>query len=54
MNPCMKISGGFRSERGARDSAPLRNVQSTEWKQGRNRIEAHLQGPAVLLNGLRC
>ena len=50
----MKISGAFRSERGAQDFATLRSVLSTAQKQGRNRIEALLQGPAVLLNGLRC
>ena len=50
----MKISGAFRSEQGAQDFATLRSVLSTAQKQGRNRIEALLQGPAVLLNGLRC
>ena len=50
----MKISGAFRWERGAQDFARLRSVLSTAQKQGRNRVEALLQGPAVLLNGLRC
>ena len=50
----MKISGAFRSERGAKDFATLHSVLSMAQKQGRNRIEALLQGPAVLLNGLRC
>ncbi len=39
----MKISGGFRSEQGAKDFATLRSVLSTARKQGRNRIEALLQ-----------
>jgi len=50
----MKISGAFRSERGAQDFARLRSVLSTAQKQSRDRVEALLQGPAVLLNGLRC
>ena len=45
----MKISGGFRSAQGARDFATLRSVLSTARKQGRNRIEALLQGPDALL-----
>ena len=45
----MKISGGFRSEQGAQDFATLRSVLSTARKQGLNRIEALLQGPAALL-----
>ncbi len=45
----MKISGGFRSEQGAQDFATLRSVLSTARKQGRNRIEVLLQGPAALL-----
>ena len=54
MKLSMKISGAFRSERGANDFATLRNVLSTAKKQGRNRIETLMQGPAVLLDGLRC
>lgn len=54
MKHCMKISGGFHSERGANDFATLCNVLSTTRKWGLNRIEALLQGPAVLLTGLRC
>ena len=50
----MKISGAFRSAQGAADFATLRSVLSTAQKQGRNRIEALMQGPAVLLEGLRC
>ena len=49
----MKISGGFRSEQGAQDFATLRSVLSTARKQGRNRIEALLQGPDILLAGLK-
>ena len=49
----MKISGGFRSEQGAQDFATLRSVLSTARKQGRNRVEALLQGPEVLLAGLK-
>ena len=50
----MKISGSFRSERGVQDFATLRSVLSRAKKQGRNRIETLMQGPAVLLDGLRC
>ena len=49
----MKISGGFRSEQGARDFATLRSVLSTARKQGRNRIEALLRGPDALLSELQ-
>ena len=45
----MKISGGFRSEQGARDFATLRSVLSTARKQGLNCIEALLHGPDALL-----
>ena len=49
----MKISGGFRSEQGARDFATLRSVLSTAGKQGWIRIEALLEGPDELLAALR-
>lgn len=39
---------------GAKDFATLCNVPSTVRKRRLNRIEALLQGPAVLLTGLRC
>ena len=50
----VKVSGGFRSERGVQDFGTLRSALSTAWRQGRNRIEALLQGPAELLTALRC
>ena len=49
----MKISGSFRTERGARDFATLRSVLSTARKQGWNRIEALLKTPEELLAELR-
>ena len=49
----MKILGCFRSAQGARDSATLRGVLLTARKQGRNRIEASLQGPEELPGNLR-
>lgn len=48
MNLCMKISGGFRSEQGARDFATLRSVLLTAPKPGLNRIEFLLEGPTLL------
>ena len=47
-----KISGGFRSEQGARDFAILRSVLSSARKQGRNRLEALRQGPEILFAAL--
>ena len=38
MKLCMKISGGFHSERGAKDFATLCNVLSTARKRGFNWI----------------
>ena len=49
----MKILGCSRSAQGARDSATLRGVLLTARKQGRNRIEASLQGPEELPGTLR-
>lgn len=43
-----KLSGGFRSEQGTQHFATVRSMQSRARKQGRNRIEALLQGPDVL------
>ena len=45
----MKISGGFRSEQGTRDFATLRSVLSTARRQGLNRIDVLLEGPAARL-----
>ena len=45
----MKISGGFRSQQGAKDFATLRSVLSTAQKQGLNRIAVLMQGPDSLL-----
>ena len=42
------ISGGYRSAQGAHDVAMLHSVLSNARKQGRNRLEALLQGPEVL------
>ena len=50
----IKISGSSPSERGAKDFATLCSVLPTGRKQGRNRIETLMRGPAVLLNGRRC
>ncbi len=49
----MKISGAFRSAQGTANFATLRRVLSTAQKQGRNRIEALMQGPAVVGEVLR-
>ena len=43
-----KSSGGCDSESGTQDFATLRNVLSSGRKQGRNRLEALLQGPDAL------
>ena len=43
-----KISDGFHSEQGAQALVSLRNVLSSGRKQGRNRLEALLQGPDLL------
>lgn len=45
----MKISGGFRSQEGAKDFATLRSVLSTGQKQGLSRIAVLMQGPDSLL-----
>ncbi len=45
----MKISGGFRSQQGAKDFATLRSLLSTAQKQGLNRIPVLMQGPDNLL-----
>lgn len=50
----MRISEAFRSTRGSQDFATLHSVPATARKRGRNRVETLLQGPPVLLDGLRC
>ncbi len=45
----MKISGGLRSQQGAKDFATLRSVLSTAQKQGLIHIAALMQGPDSLL-----
>ena len=54
MKPRKKISGAFRSECGAQDFAALRSMLATARRQGRNRIETLMRGPAVPPDGLRC
>ena len=49
----MKISGCFRTARGARDFALLRSVLSTARKRGWNRIETLMKTPDELLAALR-
>ena len=48
-----KISGGFRSEQGARDFAVIRSLIATAKKQGWNIIDTLPQSPTVLLSKLR-
>ncbi len=48
-----KISGGFRSEPGARDFAVIRSFIATAKKQGWNIIDTLTQSPTVLLSKLR-
>jgi len=48
-----KISGGFRSEQGARDFAILRSLIATAKKQNWNVIDALTQSPDTLLAKLR-
>ena len=48
-----KISGGFRSEAGARDFAVIRSLIATAKKQGWNIIDTLTQSPTVLLSKLR-
>ena len=48
-----KISGGFRSEQGARDFAVIRSVIATAKKQGWNVIHTLTQPPARLIAQLR-
>ena len=48
-----KISGGFRSQEGARDFAVIRSLISTARKQGWNVIHALTQDPQTLISALR-
>jgi transposase len=48
-----KISGGFRSEQGARDFAVIRSLISTAKKQGWNVIDTLTQSSEILLAKLR-
>jgi transposase len=48
-----KISGGFRSQEGARDFAVIRSLISTARKQGWNVIHALTQDPQTLIGALR-
>jgi len=48
-----KISGGFRSQEGARDFAVIRSLIATAKKQGWNIIQALTQNPNTLARCLR-
>jgi transposase len=48
-----KISGGFRSENGAKDFAVIRSVLSTARKQGWNMLQTLIAEPACLLAEIR-
>jgi transposase len=48
-----KISGGFRSEDGAKDFAIIRSVLSTARKQGWNMIQTLTATPARLITDIR-
>ncbi len=48
-----KISGGFRSQRGAEDFAVVRSFFSTARKQGWNVIHALMENPEILIERLR-
>ena len=48
-----KISGGFRSENGAKDFAVIRSVLSTARKQGWNMLQTLISDPQRLIAGLR-
>jgi transposase len=48
-----KISGGFRSEDGAKDFAVIRSVLSTARKQGWNMLRTLTSEPARLIADIR-
>jgi len=48
-----KISGGFRSEDGAKDFAIIRSVISTARKQGWNILQTLMRSPDALIQDLR-
>ena len=48
-----KISGGFRSEDGAKDFAVIRSVLSTARKQGWNILATLIADPSTLVSQLR-
>jgi transposase len=48
-----KISGGFRSEAGARDFAIIRSVLATARKQGWNMLHTLTQNPATMIQAIR-
>ena len=48
-----KISGGFRSECGAKDFAVIRTVLSTARKQGCNLLQTLTSNPTRLLADIR-
>jgi len=48
-----KISGGFRSEDGAKDFAVIRSLLSTARKQGWNILKTLTADPSSLIAGLR-
>ena len=48
-----KISGGFRSEDGAKDFAVIRSVLSTARKQGWNMLQTLKSVPSRLIADLR-
>ena len=48
-----KISGGFRSEDGAKDFAVIRSVLSTARKQGWNMLQTLTTAPTRLITDIR-
>ncbi len=48
-----KISGGFRSDKGAEDFSVIRSLISTSRMQGWNIVETLVSQPSRLIDGLR-